>query len=141
MGFPQRLKELRKSKKLSQESLGKEVGIDRTSISHYENSEENDERIPRLDTLKKLADFFDVTYDYLLGRTDAAEPSSLLKESKGRYQAGRVEQPSAADPVERFLLTLPDRLLQVPEQDRESLIQKLEETISDHIVKENETRP
>jgi transcriptional regulator with XRE-family HTH domain len=129
MGFPQRLKELRKSRKLSQEALGKEVGIDRTSISHYENSDENEQRIPRLDTLQKLADFFDVTYDYLLGRTD--DPA-VVKEHRSPYGLSASEPPSYPAEIEHFLLTLPEQLLQVPEPEREGLIRKLEQTIQEY---------
>lgn len=135
MGFPQRLKALRKDRKLSQETLAKEVGIDRTSISHYENSEENDERIPRLDTLEKIADFFDVTYDYLLGRTD--EP--LVKEDQAVYKvtpAAAVEYP---EDIRHFLMTLPDMLLQVPDEERETLIRELEQTVQ-NLIKNNKTR-
>lgn len=68
MGFSERLQILRKSRNLSQTELADILDIDRTSIVHYENS--NNERIPRPETLFKIADFFDVSIDYLLGRTD-----------------------------------------------------------------------
>ena len=71
MGFSNRLETLRKSINLSQEELAKILNIDRTSIVHYENS--NGERIPRPSTLKQIADFFDVSIDYLLDRTDDKE--------------------------------------------------------------------
>lgn len=135
MGFPQRLKALRKDRKLSQETLAKEVGIDRTSISHYENSEENDERIPRLDTLEKIADFFDVTYDYLLGRTD--EP--LVKEDQALYKVTPAAAHQYPEEIQHFLLTLPDMLLQVPDEERESVIRELEQAVQNHI-KNNKTR-
>ena len=71
MGFSNRLETLRKSINLSQEELAKILNIDRTSIVHYENS--NSGRIPRPDTLKQIADFFNVSIDYLLDRTDDRE--------------------------------------------------------------------
>src|SRR5699024_7759269 len=71
MGFSNRLETLRKSINLSQEELAKILNIDRTSIVHYENS--NSGRIPRPGTLKQIADFFDVSIDYLLDRTDDKE--------------------------------------------------------------------
>jgi len=71
MGFSNRLETLRKSINLSQEELAKILNIDRTSIVHYENSKSG--RIPRPDTLKQIADFFDVSIDYLLDRTDDRE--------------------------------------------------------------------
>ncbi|ARU61928.1 hypothetical protein CBW65_13460 [Tumebacillus avium] len=134
MGFPQRLKALRKDRKLSQETLAKEVGIDRTSISHYENSEENDERIPRLDTLEKIADFFDVTYDFLLGRTDEA----LVKEDQAVYKVTPAAAHAYPEEIQHFLLTLPDMLLQVPDEEREAVIRELEHTVQTRI--KNKTR-
>lgn len=71
MGFSNRLQTLRKSINLSQEELAKILNINRTSIVHYENSKSG--RIPRPDTLKQIADFFDVSIDYLLDRTDDKE--------------------------------------------------------------------
>ena len=71
MGFSNRLETLRKSINLSQEELAKILNINRTSIVHYENSKSG--RIPRPDTLKQIADFFDVSIDYLLDRTDDKE--------------------------------------------------------------------
>lgn len=70
MGFGDRLKELRKEKSLSQEQLGEILNISRRVIGYYETNE----RFPKdEDTLKKIADFFDVTIDYLVGRTDKKE--------------------------------------------------------------------
>lgn len=71
MGFSNRLETLRKSINLSQEELAKILNINRTSIVHYENS--NSGRIPRPDTLEQIADFFGVSIDYLLDRTDDKE--------------------------------------------------------------------
>jgi len=59
-----RLRELRKEKKLSQEDLGKILGVTKVSISGYENGT----RIPSMDILIGLLDVFMVPADYLLGR-------------------------------------------------------------------------
>jgi len=64
--FSTRVKELRESRGLSQESLGKIIGVKRYSVYTYEKGR-NYPDIPRLIA---LADYFDVTTDYLLGRTD-----------------------------------------------------------------------
>ncbi len=65
--FSKRIKELRESRGLSQEALGKIIGVKRYSVYTYEKGR-NYPDIPRLIA---LADYFDVTTDYLLGRTDA----------------------------------------------------------------------
>lgn len=63
--FPQRLKELRMAKKVTQEELGQHLGFRDSTISQYESGS----REPDYDTLLKIAEFFGVTTDYLLGRT------------------------------------------------------------------------
>lgn len=65
MNFSARLKELRESRGLSQEELATALEIPRSSITNYE-SEEN-VRLPRHERLKKMAEFFSVSVDYLLG--------------------------------------------------------------------------
>jgi transcriptional regulator with XRE-family HTH domain len=61
-----RLKELRISKNLSQKDIAKYINKTTQSYSLYERGE----RDPDSATLIKLADFFDVSVDYLLGRTN-----------------------------------------------------------------------
>jgi len=48
----------------SQEEVAKQIGISQRTYSHYENGK----REPDHKTLITIADFFDVTIDYLLGR-------------------------------------------------------------------------
>lgn len=61
-----RLKELRKSKKISQLKLALDLNMNQNSISRYEN----EEREADYQTLIKFADYFGVSLDYLLGRTN-----------------------------------------------------------------------
>jgi transcriptional regulator with XRE-family HTH domain len=51
---------------MSQEELAGKLNITRASLSHYET----DRREPDFETLMKIADFFHVSVDYLMGRTD-----------------------------------------------------------------------
>lgn len=61
-----RLKKLRLSKKLTQEELGKIIHVTKVSISGYESGD----RTPDSENLVRLADYFEVTTDYLLGRSN-----------------------------------------------------------------------
>jgi len=61
-----RLKYLRKEKGISQLKLAMDLSMNQNSISRYENGT----READYDTLIKLADYFDVSIDYLLERTD-----------------------------------------------------------------------
>lgn len=62
----ERLKCLRREKKISQAVLAEAIGVGQSSIASYES----DERNPSYEVLCLLADYFDVSTDYLLGRTD-----------------------------------------------------------------------
>lgn len=64
-----RLKELRKNRKLTQVSLQMQTGIEQALLSKFEN----EERIPPTETLLRLAEFYNVSIDYILCRTDNPE--------------------------------------------------------------------
>lgn len=61
-----RLKELRQEKRLIQDELAKKLNISRNTITRYENGT----RQPNINTVKKIAELFDVSTDYLLGISD-----------------------------------------------------------------------
>ena len=61
-----RLKELRKERRISQLKLAIDLNMNQNTISRYEN----EERQADYQTLVKFADYFNVSLDYLLGRTD-----------------------------------------------------------------------
>mgnify|MGYP004620978713 FL=1 len=61
-----RLKEIRKAKGISQLKLAMELNTNQHTISRYETGE----REPGLVELVAIADYFDVSVDYLLERTD-----------------------------------------------------------------------
>ncbi|MBQ1183486.1 MAG: helix-turn-helix transcriptional regulator [Clostridia bacterium] len=61
-----RLRNLRKSKNLSQIKVQMDTGIEQALLSKYENGV----RVPPTETLIILADYYNVSVDYLLGRTD-----------------------------------------------------------------------
>ena len=63
MNFSEKLKKLRKSKKITQEELAKIINVERSSIGKYESST----TIPSNETLIKIANYFNVSTDYLLG--------------------------------------------------------------------------
>ncbi|MBO5286946.1 MAG: helix-turn-helix transcriptional regulator [Clostridia bacterium] len=71
-----RLKELRTLRKISQLKLALDLNMNQNSISRYETLE----READYQTLIKFADYFGVSIDYLLGRTDI--PSMNTREDK-----------------------------------------------------------
>lgn len=64
--FGGRLRHLRTRKKLRQEDLAKKLQISKSAIGMYERNE----REPSFELVQKIADYFDVTTDYLLGISD-----------------------------------------------------------------------
>ncbi|SHJ71351.1 Helix-turn-helix [Anaerobranca californiensis DSM 14826] len=61
-----RLRELRKEKKINQLKLAMDLNITQASISKYEMGK----REPSLEVLEKLSDYFGVSTDYLIGKTN-----------------------------------------------------------------------
>lgn len=64
-----RLKELREQRRISQVFLGMELGMSQNTISRYETGT----READYETLIAFADYFNVSLDYLLGRTNNPE--------------------------------------------------------------------
>lgn len=69
MNFSQRLKELRKTRCVTQLLLASEIGITLKQIQRYELNQSE----PTLSNVIALADYFDVSLDYLCGRSDVPE--------------------------------------------------------------------
>lgn len=68
--FPQRLRQLRKEKGITQEALGQYLHYNHTAVANYESGRNQ----PSFDDLLKLADYFDVSTDFLLGRSEKFYP-------------------------------------------------------------------
>lgn len=64
--FAVRLKELRLERKLTQSDLSKILDVDRTTVMKWESGE----RETNFTMLVEIADFFDVSLDFLLGRSE-----------------------------------------------------------------------
>lgn len=66
MKLAERLKELRRSRGVTQTQVAEYLGLKLRAYQYYESGEHR----PEYEKLMALADFFEVTTDYLLGRTD-----------------------------------------------------------------------
>ncbi len=71
--FSERVKELRLKNHMTQVALGKILGVRQDAISTYENGK----FYPEVRNLLILADYFGVSLDYLMGRTDDPEVHQL----------------------------------------------------------------
>lgn len=84
--FALRLKELRERDDLSQKELGKALNLSQGTVGGWETSR----REPTLLGLHELADFFNVSLDYLLGRTDA--PYTVLQTTRSEFEVSAFEK-------------------------------------------------
>lgn len=74
--FPETLRKLRKSKKLNQAELAKELYISPSSISQYETGR----TMPNRENLNRIADYFHVSPDYLMGTSKIPEIEDMLNQ-------------------------------------------------------------
>ncbi|WP_040952929.1 helix-turn-helix domain-containing protein [Gorillibacterium massiliense] len=100
----------REKRSMTQEDLSAKLGITRAALSHYEKNR----REPDSDTLNKIADFFSISIDYLLGRTD--EPNRDLEPNIRDF----VDDLELSDEklLEQFNFTIDGRKLTTEESRR-----------------------
>lgn len=72
-----RIRELRKEKGLTQEELAKILNVSARSVGFYETGQ----RDPGTETLQRLAEFFDCSIDYLLGKSNIRNPADEIAEA------------------------------------------------------------
>ncbi|MBO9605745.1 MAG: helix-turn-helix transcriptional regulator [Paenibacillaceae bacterium] len=107
-----RIAHLRDERRLTQEELAVRVGITRAALSHYENNR----REPDYATIQKIADYFKVTVDYLLGRS--SEPQ-IDQTAETRAFAERLELSDQAL-LDKYSFTIDGQPL-TPEEARRFL--------------------
>ncbi|KRE51280.1 helix-turn-helix domain-containing protein [Paenibacillus sp. Soil522] len=109
MNIGTRIAEFREQKGWTQDELATILGISRASLSHYEKNR----REPDTNTLGKIADVFQVSIDYLVGRT---LQSNMVMDHDIRKFVDELEL-SDTELVEKFALTV-DGLKLTPEEAR-----------------------
>ncbi|MBQ7097735.1 MAG: helix-turn-helix transcriptional regulator [Clostridia bacterium] len=82
-----RLKELRIQKKLNMRQVAHKLNIAYTTYFNYEK----EKREPNSEMLILLADFFDVTVDYLIGRTEFQNNSNAYSETQNTHLVTNAE--------------------------------------------------
>lgn len=76
MKFNERLLSLRKKKKLSQFELAQSLGIHKNVLGKYERNEVK----PSIDVANKMADFFEVSLDFLMGKQSVELDQGILNQ-------------------------------------------------------------
>lgn len=87
--FPARLRELRNEKNVSQQTLADTLKVSKSTIGYWENGDS----LPDAESLAMLADFYGISADYLLGRSDVRSTEAGMKEicEATGLQEGAVE--------------------------------------------------
>jgi transcriptional regulator with XRE-family HTH domain len=111
MDFSNRLKELREKRGLSQEKLSEELDIPRSTLARYENGYQD--VLPRKQRIYEIADYFGVTVDYLIGRTDEEQQLTeheeeflkdsiklTVKELQEKYELSVDGKPATKEEIE-----------------------------------------
>ena len=111
-----RLKILREGTGLSQAKFAEVIGSTQSSINRYENGQAT----PSVELLRRYADYFDVSLDYLLARTD--NPQGKLYEHRPKIAPGSEEMKQfiemCFDPQSPMSEKLKQTLLQMMEVDK-----------------------
>ena len=76
-----RLYELRKARNITQQRLAVDLGVDQASISSYESGK----YLPTVEVLIKIAHYFGVSTDYLLGLSDVKSPLKVATDDQSTY--------------------------------------------------------
>ncbi|WP_019534280.1 helix-turn-helix domain-containing protein [Paenibacillus ginsengihumi] len=110
MKYGERIARLREKHSMTQEDLANRLGITRASLSHYENNR----REPDYDTTVKIANLFNVSIDYLMGRTE--DPYKVLDDDVRQF----VDSLELSDEtiLEKFTLTIDGKKLTPDEAKR-----------------------
>jgi transcriptional regulator with XRE-family HTH domain len=96
--FPRIITLLRKERGLSQKSVAANLGVSQALLSHYEKGI----RECGLDFVVKIADFYHVSCDYLLGRTP--HPAGFAAAQQQQHGTQEMRQPAQQEPLEQALL-------------------------------------
>lgn len=113
-----RIRELRKERKLTMKQLGERLGLAESTISQYETGK----REPDHKTLVKISEFFHVSVDYLLGHV--SEPWFYLDTERILREINSYDEEMPQDASKQHLLTAFDQL---NEEGQTKAVERVEE--------------
>jgi transcriptional regulator with XRE-family HTH domain len=92
--FGERLKKVRIDRGLRQEDIGAIVHMGKSTVSQWENNI----HVPDIETIVKIANYLNVTSDYLLGRTNVRNPIETI----AAHHEGEEWTEEELEEIERF---------------------------------------
>lgn len=107
--FTKRLKELRKEANLTQKQVAEHFNISQSAYAQWETGKLN----PKKETIQMFADFFNVSTDYLLGKTDIKNSSDIDEdalEQSLKKSIGFNGKPATDEEIENMKNALIDYL-------------------------------
>jgi len=103
--FGERLKMLRESRSITQDELAEELGVSKQAVSQYERGV----RRPDFETLSAICDLFNVSTDFMLGKSD--HTTRLLNEQELSVVDGYYTNPETAEVAQKIFENRDLRLL------------------------------
>ena len=86
--FPERLKQLRKEKGLTQVTLAETLGVSKGTVAMWET----EKRMPGFDMLARLSELFDKRVDYIIGTSEDRRSATLTEEEVAQLGEWAVEE-------------------------------------------------
>lgn len=117
--FGQNLYTLRKAAGLTQGDLAKQLGLDRSSYAYYETGVS----LPNFENLKRLADIFGVTTDYLLGRRRPHQTVTVVRDSTPLHDGADAARSLSLLPTDERDVLMWYR--QLSEEEKAQVVEKL----------------
>lgn len=118
--YGKRIKKLRLEEGFKQKDLAEKLGISASSVGMYER----EERQPDAETLKTIADFFDVSVDYILGNSNKRDHKNLTAKDKRDISRTLDELADQIENHEGEILNYDG--IEVTKEDAELLIDAIE---------------
>ncbi|RMD04940.1 XRE family transcriptional regulator [Clostridium autoethanogenum] len=135
MKFGNILSDLRNKAHITQKDLANILGVSRGTIGMYEIGQ----RDPDTETLKKISDYFNVSVDYLLGRTDKKESEpeiDIPQEYSDKYKVTKKDIKQHDEVLEHAQAFMMDD--KVGEEDKEKLVAVINKLYWDSKAKNKE---
>lgn len=113
-----RLKQLRVEYGILQKKLAEQLNLSQQTISLYESNK----RQPDYDTLREIAEFFNVSTDYILGVTDIKETINAVVEKADEYTLGENFSTYSTSEERTKALEILDELYELSPESREDVL-------------------
>ena len=114
--FSQRLKALREKKGLTQDALARELGIGRAALGLYENGD----RQPNIEILRRIAEHFNVSSDYLIGRGEGTPTIGWSAETMEHIAEAKKTVERTKNGALQLILGLQELISKLDEESEES---------------------